>query len=103
MKRTALTDGSGRWFDASKAEAFDEDTYWNGSNHISRATGSQWYHEVLYRTAGGKWIRHTWSTYQGERDGYEEIDADAAARWLVENGYEPHPAVSAEYAALEIA
>jgi hypothetical protein len=28
MKRIALTDGSGKWFDAEKAELFKEETYW---------------------------------------------------------------------------
>src|SRR5690606_26064843 len=43
------------WFDDEKAERFAEDRDWNGSNWISVATGSQWHHEELYRTAGGRW------------------------------------------------
>lgn len=38
---------------------------WNGSNHISQATGSQWEHESLLRTAGGWWVLHRWSQWQG--------------------------------------
>ncbi|MBZ5574867.1 MAG: hypothetical protein LAO09_23685 [Acidobacteriia bacterium] len=45
MTRQALTDGSGAWFDRSAAEAFEESTTWDGRNHISDATGSQWNHE----------------------------------------------------------
>lgn len=61
MARIPLTDGSGRWFDSAKTESFDEETYWNGNNHISKATGSQWDHERLLRTAGKRWILETWS------------------------------------------
>ena len=38
MERKALTDNSGKWFDVSKAEIFEEDCVWNGSNNISCAT-----------------------------------------------------------------
>ena len=103
MRRVALTDGSGRWFDLEKAERFPEDADWDGRNWISRATGSQWEHETLYRTAGGRWILHWFSQWQGTRDRWEEVDAETAAAWLVRNGYDPHPACQAEYEALEIA
>ena len=79
MNRIPLTDGTGRWFDASKAEEWDEDTRWDGNNHISIATGSQWHHERLYRTAGGVWIMHSSSNNQGSKDEFDEISADAAA------------------------
>lgn len=103
MKRIALTDGSGRWFDAGKAEVFEEDTFWNGQNHISRATGSQWNHEQLYRTAGGRWVLCHWSQWEGSSTSYTEQDPTAAAGWLVANGYDPHPALAVEYAGLELA
>lgn len=101
MTRTVLTDGSGRWFDRSKAEQFDEDTYWNGSNMISRATGSQWDHETLYRTVGKQWIVYRTSGWQGVTDRYELIDDETAAKWLVENGHE-NPDVAAQIEALEV-
>jgi hypothetical protein len=102
MSRIVLTDGSGRWFDSKKATSWEEDTYWNGNNHISRATGD---HEILYRTKGGIHILHRWSQWQGSTESYEEISADDAARWLSQNDHEPSgagaEAVSA-YAALEV-
>jgi hypothetical protein len=52
MSRIALTDGSGRWFSDTTAEYFKEDTYHDGRNWISKATGSQTEHEGLYRTKG---------------------------------------------------
>jgi hypothetical protein len=102
MTRIALTDESGRWFNAAKAERYEEDTWWDGSNHISRATGGQWDHEVLWRTAGGRWILQRWSQWQGVSESFEEITAPDAAVWLVRNGHPPHPSVNAEFAALEV-
>lgn len=102
MTRQALTDGSGRWFDTDKAEAFAEGTWWNGSNHVSRATSSQFEHEVLYRTAGGRWIVYHWSQWQGSSESWVEIDDKAAAAWLVVNELEPHKVCAEEFAALEI-
>lgn len=99
--RRQVIDG-GQWFDLDKAKCFDESSWFDGSNHISHATGSQWEHEALYRTRGGRWILHSWSQWQGSRDEWIEIDDAAAAKWLVRNGYDPHPACEAEYAALEV-
>lgn len=102
-RRVTLTDGSGRWFALDAAERFDEDVIWDGRNHVSRATGSQWDHEVLYRTAGGRWVLHRWSQWQGTLPSWTEIDNKAAARWLAINGHEPHPACADEYASLQLA
>ena len=100
MNRIAL--GDGRWFDADRAEAYEEDTRWDGHNHVSLATGSQWDHEELYRTRGGRWILHSWSQWQGSGESYCEISDERAARWLVANGHDAHEACATEYAALEI-
>jgi len=88
MERIALTDGSGQWFDMDKTEEFKEAEYWDGNNHISKATGSQWEHERLYRTASGRWILNHWSQWQGSIETYIEINDDEAARWLVINEQE---------------
>ena len=88
MRRIALTDGSGRWFDLDSAEKFDEATFWDGRNRISRATGSQWDHETLYRTKSGHWVKHWQSQWQGSVDRWELISDDEAARWLIQNGYD---------------
>lgn len=88
MKRVALTDGSGRWFDADKAEMYEEKTFWNGSNHISKATGIQWNHEKIYITAGGKFIMYSWSDYQGSRDTVEEISDNYAAAWFAKQEFD---------------
>jgi len=88
MKRIALTDSSGKWFNEDSAEEFDESSEWNGSNHISMATRSQTEHECLYRTTSGKWILHCWSEWQGVMETYREIDDERAAAWLVINEHE---------------
>ena len=103
MNRKVLTDGSGRWFDADKAASWEEGTRWNGNNHVSLATGSQWEHEMLYRTVGGIYVIRHWSQWQGSTPSLEEISADDAARWLSRNNHEPPKALNDAYAALEIA
>ena len=86
MKRIAMTDGSGQWFDIDSAKDFDEGTTWDGSNHISMATRSQTEHESLYRTASGKWVLNEWSQWQGSIQTWKVVDDDTAAQWLITNG-----------------
>ena len=75
--------GNGQWFNPETAENFEEDTRWNGRNHISVATGSQWEHEEIYRTRTGRWILHEWSQWQGSGARYREIDEERARKWLI--------------------
>ena len=108
MARIAITENSertGRWFDDSKAEKFTEETWWNGNNWISKATGSQWEHEAIYVTKGGVFILNHWSNYQGSRESYKIISKEDAAEWFVKNEYsdENLPDIfKAEVAALEV-
>jgi hypothetical protein len=71
------------WFDIDAAEKFREDTEWDGNNHISKATGSQFDHQTLYRTKGGRWVLNRWSQWQGSRETYEFISDDEAREWLI--------------------
>jgi hypothetical protein len=100
--RQVLTDGTARYFNTSKATHWDESTTWNGSNHVSDATGSQWDHERLYRTKSGLWIIHAWSQWQGSTESWEETDDERAAAWLVTNGHDSHKACASAYAALDL-
>lgn len=102
MKRTPLTNGSGRWFDEDKAEVITEDTYHDGRNFISKATGSQWEHERLWRTAGGRWILNHWSNWQGSSESYEEVSDLFVAEWLAKQGLDSHETVEELYNELEI-
>lgn len=92
QKRVTIQDDegekTGRWFDPDKAETWKEATWHDGNNFISRATGSQWEHEVLFRTAGGAWILHHWSQWQGSRESYTQISAKEAAAWLTVNEHD---------------
>ena len=107
MARMVLTDGTGRWFDTDKAKSWEEETRWNGNNHISKATGSQWEHETLYRTAGGIHVVEHTSQWQGSTPTVEEVSAEDAASWLSRNDYDDAedagPEVAEAYAALELA
>jgi hypothetical protein len=68
------------------AESWDERTDWDGNNHISCATGSQWDHERLHVTAKGTFVVEHWSQWQGRGGGHYAINDSDAALWLVRNG-----------------
>lgn len=87
MKRIALTDGTGQWFDADKAEMYEEDTFHDGRNWISKATGSQWEHEAIYVTKSGKFILNHYSDYQGSHESYELISKEDAAAWFAKQSF----------------
>lgn len=76
------------WFDPARATEYRESTTWDGSNHISDATGSQTEHEILYRTAGGRYVLHRWSQWQGTPDSYRYIEDDDSREWLLRNGHD---------------
>jgi hypothetical protein len=82
------------WFDdsAKNIKKFNENTFWNGNNHISKATGSQWSHETLYLTSKGTWVLNHAS---GHSDTYTRIDNEQAARWLVTNDCEDDKGIPA--------
>jgi hypothetical protein len=83
---------TGGWFDLEAATSFKEATVWNGNNHISVPTGSQWEHQYLYYTKSGNWVLNCWSQYQNSIETYEQIDEDSAIEWLIENEYfHDHP------------
>jgi hypothetical protein len=79
------------------SQHWDEATRWNGNNHISVATGSQWEHQTLYRSRRGRYyIEHT-SQWQGSTPSAEWVSNEEAARWLLANELEV-PAELAEVA-----
>lgn len=64
---------------------------WDGHNHISLATGSQWTHETLYLSAKGRfWIEFT-SQWQGSRPSARFVSEQEAAVWLLKMGHELPP------------
>ena len=70
------------------AKRWDEDSEWNGRNHISKATGDQFTHETLYKSAKGRYYIVHSSQWQGSRDHAEEVTAKDAAAWLLQNEHE---------------
>lgn len=90
MKKIALSENgekTGEFFYPEKATIYKEETFHNGSNFISKATGSQWNHEALYKTASGKWVLNCYSQYQGNIETFEIISPAGAARWFVKNEF----------------
>lgn len=96
MRRINITENglnTPQWFDADSAETYKEKSTWNGSNWISNITGSQFHHEMLYKTKLGKWVLGKWSDYQGSVDSFEVITEETAMEWFIRNeGIEHIPA-----------
>ncbi|HET8684961.1 MAG TPA: CopG family transcriptional regulator [Micromonosporaceae bacterium] len=102
MARTNIIDEDGRvtgWFDPDLAEEYAESTYWDGHNRRSTQTGSQWDHEILYHTSGGRWVLYTYSNRQGVPDGYAFVTPDRAREWLIKN--EDDKAVERHFGTIE--
>ena len=69
-------------------ECWQEAERWNGQNHISKATGSQWEHETLYQSSKGNfWVEHT-SQWQGSTPHAFFLTQEEAARWLLTNEHD---------------
>src|SRR3990170_2886758 len=87
MSRYRMDDGTVIDTDRA-ATSWDEDTSWDGNNHISKATGSQWTHQRLYQSRKGRYyIEHT-SQWQGSTPRVEWISREQAAQWLYSNGHD---------------
>jgi len=82
MARYKMKDGF--IVDTAKAAAsWEEATDWDGSNHISRATGSQWEHETLYRSAKGRYYVEHSSQWEGTLSYCAWATREEAAEWLL--------------------
>jgi len=66
-------------------QSWQENTYWNGSNHISVATGSQWEHEQLYKSRKDRYYVVRTSQMQGSAAYAEWLIPEEAAKWLLMN------------------
>jgi hypothetical protein len=83
MIRAAIKNMQGHWFDVEKAIKFEEESWHNGNNYISKATESQLNHENLFFTATGKWVINKYSQYQNQLESYEVITEDEAVVWFL--------------------
>ncbi len=77
--------------------SWDEATRFDGRNHISVATGSQWDHQTLYRSRKGRYYLVCNSDWQGTTPHAEWVSGQEAARWLLAND-ESLPADLEQYA-----
>jgi hypothetical protein len=73
---------------ANSTMRYEEDTYHDGHNSISRATGTQWNHQTLYRSKKGRYYIESTSQWQGSHDSAEWVSNEEATRWLLENDHE---------------
>jgi hypothetical protein len=64
-------------------QSWQEETDFDGSNQISRATGSQWNHQTLYRSRKGRYYVEHESQWQGSRPHVEWVSPEEATRWLL--------------------
>lgn len=79
----------GAIFNTERAAAkWPEAADWDGSNHISRATGSQWNHETLHKSAKGRYYVVRSSDMQGFQDEMEILSPREAAAWLLLNDHD---------------
>lgn len=73
---------------AKASVVYTEGIRWNGSNNISLATGSQWAHETLYRSAKGRYYIEYTSDYQNSAPMATWVKDEEAAAWLLLNEHD---------------
>ena len=82
MARYRLEDGTVLDNDLA-TQSWEEERDFDGNNHISRATASQWEHETLHRSRKGRyWIEHA-SDWQGSRPSASLVSKEEAVAWLL--------------------
>lgn len=75
------------WFDVDKATAYEAEEEYDGDNMVDINAGRH-NHQVLYRTAGGRWVLHEWSEWQGSAPTYQFISDEKASKWLLRNHHD---------------
>lgn len=81
---------------------FEGKLLWNGRNYVTATNYSECERETLYYTRG-KWRLNIFSICPKDNSGqWKELSKAEAAKWLVINGYEPHPDVEQEYLELRL-
>lgn len=67
------------------SDTWEEHTYFDGRNMISKATGSQWEHETLYRSKKGRYYIVWYSQRQGSGSTARWLDHKEAVSWILLN------------------
>lgn len=79
----------GSLVDTRKAVAhWEESSFWDGRNQISKATNDQFTHEDLYKSSKGRYYIEHSSQWQGSRHYVTECEPEEAAAWLILNEIE---------------
>jgi len=91
MKKVALSDNSGRWFDKDTVKVFEAD-YWyhpNGdpNSPVCLATGDEYSRETLYFTDQSTFVLQS-ECFPVGIDTYTEITPEKATQWLIANGHQ---------------
>ena len=66
---------------------WEEDTYFDGRNHVSCVTRSEWEHQTLYLSRKDRYYIVHSSQWQGSVDRAEFVTMHEAAAWLLQNNY----------------
>jgi hypothetical protein len=67
--------------------SWEESSYFDGNNHISNATGSQWEHQKLYESSKGNF--YIVSESYGAPSTAEFVDDKHAVEWMLQNDEDP--------------
>jgi len=76
------------WFDPDKATEFAPKRYFDGNNMLERGSDRVGDYTRLYRTAGGRWVEHSWSDWVGVNPTWSFISPAAAKGWLLLNDFD---------------
>lgn len=90
---TEMTDDYGNprrrvvgWFNPESAEKFTEKRHaFDDANLAGVHLRDQNRGQVLYHTAGGRWVLMQWSRWQGESDVWTFVSDEQAREWLIAN------------------
>jgi hypothetical protein len=86
---------NGTVFDTEQAKRkWDEASFHDGRNRISKATGSQWTHETLYLSKKGRYYIIWESCWQGVLPSAQMVSRSGAAKWLLPEDLEDLEEVS---------
>jgi hypothetical protein len=81
------TDAPREYFDLDKVERWDGAKSWDGQNNADINVGANAGQAIL-RTAGGRWVLHSWSNWVGTPDSYNWATDEQAQEWLLFNGHD---------------
>jgi hypothetical protein len=66
-------------------QQWKESITWNGNNMVSKATGSQWDHETMYRSKRGRYYIERTTQWQGRPNYAYWLSEQEACAWLIIN------------------